>query len=79
MKTTEELALEAKVSIRGHYDETGSTPHELETFRRLVIEDFVAGLEPVVWAFKDMTWTPIKAMGVDHNGIPLYSLEGVKK
>jgi hypothetical protein len=30
------MAREAKVSIRGHYDETGSTPQELERFAKLV-------------------------------------------
>lgn len=29
-------ALEAGVSIRGHYDETGSTPAELQRFAELV-------------------------------------------
>jgi hypothetical protein len=28
--------------------------------------------EPVAWLFKDLTWTPIKAMGVDHNGMPVF-------
>ena len=30
------MAREAKVSIRGHYDEIGSTPQELERFAALV-------------------------------------------
>ena len=29
MRDTIEMAREARVSIRGHYDETGSTPQEL--------------------------------------------------
>ena len=31
-----ELAKEAGLSIRGHYDESGSTPQELERFAALV-------------------------------------------
>lgn len=31
-----EMARKAGVSIRGHYDETGSTPTELEAFAKLV-------------------------------------------
>lgn len=30
------MAREAGVSIRGHYDETGSTPQELERFAAMV-------------------------------------------
>lgn len=30
------MAQEARVSLRGHYDETGSTPQELERFTALV-------------------------------------------
>jgi hypothetical protein len=33
------MAKEAGVSIRGHYDETGSTPQELERFAALVRAD----------------------------------------
>lgn len=31
-----EMVKQAKVSIRGHYDETGSTPAELQAFAQLV-------------------------------------------
>lgn len=31
-----EMARKAGVSIRGHYDETGSTPTEIEVFAKLV-------------------------------------------
>lgn len=34
-----ELAKRARVSIRGHYDETGSTPAELQRFAELVRND----------------------------------------
>ena len=37
------LAVEAGLSIRGHYDESGSTPAELQKFAELVIDEF-AGL-----------------------------------
>lgn len=39
MKTVIELAKEAHISIRGHYDEVGSTPSELERFAALVRAD----------------------------------------
>lgn len=39
MKTIIEMAREAKVSIRGHYDEMGSTPQELERFADLIRAD----------------------------------------
>jgi hypothetical protein len=39
MRTMTELAREAGVSIRGHYDETGSTPQELKAFVALVRAD----------------------------------------
>lgn len=39
MKTTIELAKEAHISIRGHYDEIGSTPSELERFAALIRAD----------------------------------------
>ena len=39
MKTVIELAKEAHISIRGHYDEVGSTPSELKRFAALVRAD----------------------------------------
>jgi hypothetical protein len=39
MRDTIEMAREAGVSIRGHYDETGSTPQELERLVELVRAD----------------------------------------
>jgi hypothetical protein len=39
MRSTIEMAREAGVSIRGHYDETGSTPQELERLVELVRAD----------------------------------------
>jgi hypothetical protein len=33
------LAVEAGLSIRGHYDESGSTPAELQKFAELIIKD----------------------------------------
>jgi hypothetical protein len=39
MRDTIEIAREAGVSIRGHYDETGSTPQELERLVALVRAD----------------------------------------
>jgi hypothetical protein len=39
MRDTIDMAREANVSIRGHYDETGSTPQELERFAALVRAD----------------------------------------
>lgn len=37
-----EMAKQAKVSIRGHYDETGSTPAELQRFTQLVRNEALA-------------------------------------
>ena len=45
MKTVIELAKEAHISIRGHYDEVGSTPSELERFAALVRADERKSLE----------------------------------
>ena len=39
VRSTIDMAREANVSIRGHYDETGSTPQELERFAALVRAD----------------------------------------
>jgi hypothetical protein len=39
MRDTIDMAREAGVSIRGHYDETGSTPQELKAFEALVRAD----------------------------------------
>jgi hypothetical protein len=39
MRSTIEMAREAGVSIRGHYDETGSTPQELERLVELARAD----------------------------------------
>jgi hypothetical protein len=39
MRDTIEMAREAGVSIRGHYDETGSTPQELERLVELARAD----------------------------------------
>ena len=39
MRSTIEMAREACVSIRGHYDETGSTPQELERLVALARAD----------------------------------------
>jgi hypothetical protein len=39
MRDTLEMAREACVSIRGHYDETGSTPQELERLIALARAD----------------------------------------
>jgi len=37
-----ELVRQAGVSVRGHYDETGSTPAELERFAKLLLEDVMS-------------------------------------
>ena len=34
-----ELAIKANLSIRGHYDELGSTPFELEKFAELIVRE----------------------------------------
>ena len=39
MRSTIEMAREVGVSIRGHYDETGSTPQELERLVALARAD----------------------------------------
>ena len=36
-----ELAIKANLSIRGHYDELGSTPSELEKFAELIVRECV--------------------------------------
>ena len=34
-----ELAEQANITIRGHYDESGSTPLELEKFAQLIVRE----------------------------------------
>ena len=34
-----ELAEQANITIRGHYDESGSTPLELEKFAELIVQE----------------------------------------
>jgi hypothetical protein len=36
------LAVEAGLSIRGHYDESGSTPAELQKFAELIVKECLA-------------------------------------
>ena len=40
-----ELAEQAGISVRGHYDETGSTPMELQKFAELIVRECVTRLE----------------------------------
>jgi hypothetical protein len=56
------LAEKANVSIRGYYDESGSTPAELKRFARLVLEEAVREIEgPVGGAVqKDEWWNGFK-------------------
>jgi len=35
----QELADQANITVRGHYDETGSTPAELQRFAELIIKE----------------------------------------
>lgn len=35
--------------------------------------------EPAAWVFKDKTWTEIRAMAVDHNGVPAYTEHQVRQ
>ena len=37
-----ELVRQAGVSVRGHYDETGSTPAELEKFAQLLLAEVLS-------------------------------------
>jgi hypothetical protein len=38
-KRIEELAKAAGLSIRGHYDESGSTPAEIKKFAELIVQE----------------------------------------
>jgi hypothetical protein len=49
MRSTIEMALEACVSIRGHYDETGSTPQELERLIELARADEREAIKDEWW------------------------------
>ena len=42
-----ELAIKANLSIRGHYDELGSTPSELEKFAELIVKECMTICEDV--------------------------------
>ena len=35
--------------------------------------------EPAAWVFKDRTWTEIRAMAVDHGGVPAYTEQQVRQ
>jgi hypothetical protein len=55
MRDTIEMAREAGVSIRGHYDETGSTPQELERLVALVrADEREASLDAVLRVIKEL-------------------------
>ena len=49
MRDTIEMAREARVSIRGHYDETGSTPQELERLVELARADEREAIKDEWW------------------------------
>ena len=40
-----ELAEQAGISVRGHYDETGSTPMELQKFAELIVRECIANCD----------------------------------
>ena len=42
-----ELAIKANLSIRGHYDELGSPPFELEKFAELIVKECMTICEDV--------------------------------
>ena len=39
------LAEQAGISVRGHYDETGSTPMELQKFAELIVRECIANCD----------------------------------
>ena len=39
LEVIKELAKQADISVRGHYDETGSTYAELQKFAELIVEE----------------------------------------
>jgi len=44
-KRIRELAEQAGISVRGHYDETGSTPMELQKFAELIVRECIANCD----------------------------------
>ena len=44
------LAEQAGISVRGHYDETGSTPMELQKFAELIVQECLLSLEPDLYS-----------------------------
>lgn len=84
MKTTEQLAREVGAFIDVLYacrhDNRVFTSGELETFRRLVIEDYIAGLEPVAWMSpgKELLEFSRPDTVYGSHTIPLYALEAKK-
>ena len=76
------LAQEAKISIRGHYDETGSTPQELDRFAALIEREVRGDVEPVAWMYewdgkKHLTFTDQRPIEQSHphfnKSAPLYT------
>ena len=45
-----ELAEQAGISVRGHYDETGSTPMELQKFAELIVKECAEISEQSQWS-----------------------------
>ena len=45
-----ELAEQAGISVRGHYDETGSTPMELQKFAELIVRECADVAKETRWA-----------------------------
>ena len=45
-----ELAEQAGISVRGHYDETGSTPMELQKFAELIVRKCADVAKETRWA-----------------------------
>ena len=67
-----ELAIEAGVSIRGHYDETGSTPAELQRFAELVA---AAEHDPTaVWKLPIGTKLYIASAASEHDPTAVWKL-----
>ena len=63
----QKLAEQANITIRGHYDETGSTPLELEKFAELIVRECVNTLE--FHGFDDavpyIKWMATNKLGVE--------------
>ena len=49
-----EIIVKSNIDIRGHYDESGNTPQQLQEFAELIIQECATAFETEVDTWKEM-------------------------